>query len=109
MKVSTAISWEIGNYISFPTHFDPGFVLAFSGIISCKVSLDISFLLLVWKNEIFSLFLYPSSPNNMTFHDPQPCSGMGPNGVSVTPLLGGVATYARDYTVAVVSLNITVF
>lgn len=37
----------------------------------------------------------------MTFHDSQPWGGMGPTGVSVTPLLEGVATCASDYTVAV--------
>lgn len=35
-------SWENGNYAAVCDHFVPGFVLVFSGIISCNVSLDIS-------------------------------------------------------------------
>lgn len=36
-------SWEIGNFTCVYIHFVPMFVLVFSDIISCNVSLDLSF------------------------------------------------------------------
>jgi hypothetical protein len=36
-------SWETGNYTSVHDHFDPMFVLVFSGILTFNVSLELSF------------------------------------------------------------------
>ena len=83
-KLATAFPLgKSGILVLFLTILLPGFVLAFSGILSCKVSLGILIVNLAeWTNSWHSCCTLIRQVN-LSFHYPQLCSGMGINWTSI--------------------------